>query len=156
MISRPEFNAMLSNLMTPVIPSKSMWKSSEDFSFSEKNMSDKTGISSLKPNPFTESGEHSTLAMLKDLYSCENVEMDTETPCGGGQVKDSDVPKIPIETQDSDWWKFPSAQPLSLTLTRKVESQTVQMSLVVILQLFFWWKTPKQGTESNSWSTFKS
>ena len=97
--------------------SKTKKKSSEDSSFSEKNMTENIENSSQEKNPFTQSGEHSTLALLKNLYGQDGEEKRTERPCGSELPKESKEIEIPIPEGDLNSWEFPNAQAVPSTLT---------------------------------------
>ena len=116
MIGRPESIAILRNLAIRVSQSILPWDNPEDDSFSEKTMTEKSGDVHGNENPFTSTGERSTLAMLGNLCDYGSRERGPEESCGSKQAKESEVPEPPIPTQDSNWWKFPSAQPLPSTL----------------------------------------
>ena len=82
MIDRPYFGAALNSLNILLEPSQFMPERSEVSSFSEKNMSKVNGNSNPKQNPFTLTGDHSTVALLGNLFGCEVEEKRTDKPCG--------------------------------------------------------------------------
>ena len=144
MVGRPESIAILRNLAICVSQSILPWESPEDDSFSEKTMTEKSGDVHNNENPFTSAGEHSTLAMLENLYDCGSGEREPEESCRSKQAKESEVSEPPIPTQDSNWWKFPSAQPLPSTLTPQGEKpDRLNVISGYSSGRAVWWERPK-------------
>ena len=105
--------------ISSLIPSKFMSRNSKKSSVSEKISSEIKEIAERR-NPFTQTGEHSTLALLENFHRQEDTKNQPETECSSGQPGERDMLRTPGQQEESNLWNFPNAQlvPCSFSVRR--------------------------------------